>query len=399
MSVEVDYAGVLAYLRGHDDGGIPLRIEPLEDGVLAYDLRTPVEAALGVAFQRAFERSPQDQTWSHDVSAFDTHLHTELEDGPGTEEEITAWLTDFATALQTTGTRVWITIDQPPAGLPDFDDWRFLPRQPSAFLRFVARNHLYPGAGNPVPRIPDPVIAEAMPPLAGWLHLPGGTGVVFSGAPHVVDRRQLREALTTHLPEDQYVSAFEFTATPPRMRLLHLGNGAEVALQVLDLSRTPLENYTDLLDGLRIAGPHLIHGYARLGRPAGPHEQDLSRLDAPPRPAWERASLEGKWARTLLGDYAPDAWAAQVLTRSHLDKAHDLTHWTIEALPHQRYLVTTNDPEPWLTGHDPDPDLRSQARADFGDMLLTPQALFDRTNELLAANGNPPRTDLHERPF
>lgn len=59
-----------------------------------------------------------------------------------------------------------------------------------------------------------------------------------------------------------------------------------------------------------------------------------------------------------------------MLTDRHLERATDLSGWTIEDLGAGRYLVVAADLEAWY-GHDgPDPEVLSEARAAFGPMIV-----------------------------
>ena len=86
--------------------------------------------------------------------------------------------------------------------------------------------------------------------------------------------------------------------------------------------------------------------------------------------------------RRLLPFFAPDAFAVQVLTDAHLDRAHDMRDWVVEELAPGRHLVTARDLEHWLATPPPHPEnqyrmspppphVTAKARADFGEMLLT----------------------------
>jgi hypothetical protein len=63
------------------------------------------------------------------------------------------------------------------------------------------------------------------------------------------------------------------------------------------------------------------------------------------------------------------------LRDAHLERARDLSAWTITSLGHGRHLVEAPDLEPWYAGRTPEPDVLEQAREDFGPMLLTEQVI------------------------
>jgi len=78
-----------------------------------------------------------------------------------------------------------------------------------------------------------------------------------------------------------------------------------------------------------------------------------------------------RYNRPLLHSFVPDAHGVQLLTSAHLDRAHDMSAWTITELPGDRHLVEAPDLEPWYSTPEPDPVILAAARADFGEMILT----------------------------
>jgi hypothetical protein len=99
------------------------------------------------------------------------------------------------------------------------------------------------------------------------------------------------------------------------------------------------------------------------------------------------AEIATRWnfkIRQLWSQYVADPNGIQILTDAHLDKARDLTtRWDVTPVCPGRWLVQAKDLSPWFDTideecaryHRPylDPDLVSQARHDFGDMVLTPE--------------------------
>lgn len=69
----------------------------------------------------------------------------------------------------------------------------------------------------------------------------------------------------------------------------------------------------------------------------------------------------------------PDAHGVSILTDAHLDRAHDLSAWTIHRLGGGRHLLTATDLAPWYAHTTVDPDVLAQARRDFGRMIITAQ--------------------------
>jgi len=129
-----------------------------------------------------------------------------------------------------------------------------------------------------------------------------------------------------------------------------------------------MQRALDLADLLRECAPDLDYGFIRPAQPV----LMLSPMMLTDT-FWRKAPH-------LWADYTLDAFGIQLLTTSQLAKAHDLTNWTIEQVAADRYLVSAKNLEPWLVWDNlddvryerfPDPDLRNQARNDFGDMILT----------------------------
>jgi hypothetical protein len=97
-----------------------------------------------------------------------------------------------------------------------------------------------------------------------------------------------------------------------------------------------------------------------------------------PKPDWPFAGgAYISYVRPLLKEFVPDVHGIQLLTARHLERARDLSRWTITDLPGNRYLVEAPDPSPWYAEALPEPAVLQQGRHDFGDMLLTKEAVRD----------------------
>lgn len=79
----------------------------------------------------------------------------------------------------------------------------------------------------------------------------------------------------------------------------------------------------------------------------------------------------------LLPEFVPDAHGIQVLRDAHLAHARDLSGWNITDLGFGRHLVEAPDLTPWFSTPLPDPDVVTQARRDFGDMIITKALIAD----------------------
>ena len=78
-------------------------------------------------------------------------------------------------------------------------------------------------------------------------------------------------------------------------------------------------------------------------------------------------------ARGLRGTLVDAVQGIQLLTGTHLARAHDLSDWQVTQVTPDRYVVEARDLAPWFTGTATDPDVYAKAAHDFGAMLVTPQ--------------------------
>lgn len=109
-----------------------------------------------------------------------------------------------------------------------------------------------------------------------------------------------------------------------------------------------------------------------------------------------RGLLQGEWAnnRHLWSSYVPEVFGMQILTAAHLDRANDLRGWKITGLGNDRYLVEAADLEKWYSQPTPYISARGFAHLDFGDMILTEQAIRADPHAWLSGDGARPPTDV-----
>jgi len=77
--------------------------------------------------------------------------------------------------------------------------------------------------------------------------------------------------------------------------------------------------------------------------------------------------------RGLRGTLVDAVQGIQLLTGTHVARAHDLSDWQVTHVTPDRYLVEAHDLAPWFTGERTDPSVYAKAAHDFGAMLVTPQ--------------------------
>jgi hypothetical protein len=161
---------------------------------------------------------------------------------------------------------------------------------------------------------------------------------------------------------------------PRRMTSMYLGVQGQACYEVMDDTvswRDRLEQVTEAM----VAFPeHTDLAFVQYSNSFTSSWTTL-QTGRPPLPYVQEHHV--RYNRHLISQYTPDAHGLQILTDAHLGHATDLSDWNIEPLGGGRHLVQAKDLEPWYAYIDPDPETLAKARADFGKMILTPQAIAD----------------------
>lgn len=340
-----------------------------EAGVLA-----DVEAAVEVA-----NTTVDEAGWGGEVFA---QAVSESEAGPvalmsraGPEEGVWAWFEAFAAHLQDCGRTGKVTA-APQVYLPDWLSGATpLPPQPTAYLSYTrvdlpglneqqrrARWNLEPAVTREITdaavgwarfRPADVYLSrdlhqirtrnpDVSAPLADGVIKFGMAGVIYVDTPH----RALVSAMFASPSETVYQRMHPEQPSIPRVAALR---------EIL----TALPEHTDV--------GFIKHAYF----PASSW-QNLSNA-LPPMPHIRESHL--RYNPHLTTEFVPDAHGIQLLTPHHLDRARSLDDWTVTELPGDRYLVEAADLDAWYAQPEPDPEVLAAARADFGDMILTPEAV------------------------
>lgn len=159
---------------------------------------------------------------------------------------------------------------------------------------------------------------------------------------------------------------------------------------LLSLADAQSSNH-EIVDRLRsslITEPHLAnYGFIRTSqwvtnafhnylRPKDGHVRPQEAGITGPENPW---AVGSRWRQNyhLHSEYAFDAHAVNLLTGRHLERAQDLTNWSVTEVGEDRYLVEARDLQPWFDGK-PDPAVLEQARQDFGDMLITWDVVLEK---------------------
>lgn len=171
---------------------------------------------------------------------------------------------------------------------------------------------------------------------------------------------------------------------PVRHRAIEFEREGRIACQDVDSTRSAQDHLTVLLECARWQPADIDYAFITFqhGGSQNVWMGDYAHYDLPN--GLTEPDLRGH--RPLLSSYVPDAFAVQILTDAHLERAHDLGDWEIEEVLPGRHLVIARDLAPWLVTPAPHPEneyrlspppaqLIDKARADFGDMILTREVM------------------------
>lgn len=243
----------------------------------------------------------------------------------------------------------------------------------------------------------DPVTTRAVvEPVLEWvLGIEGPVRVHVAASTFLLDAEHVGEFLFQTLPVDYMVSV-ERTPESARMRRVRFSEHGGVTVQSYDTALERERHAVELEGLLRRLAPLVTTGLVREMSTNTRDRESLERY--PPKASLLERVGRSFWVLNHLeGDYVHDAFVSQVLTTSQLSKTHDLApeRWRIETLSEDRHLVSSTDPQAW---YDPDPtpigerpvpftacvadEVLAQARADFGEAIMTPQTLEEHPPDL-----------------
>jgi hypothetical protein len=156
-------------------------------------------------------------------------------------------------------------------------------------------------------------------------------------------------------------------------RHIALSAGGSGIFQVIGGPQDWRERIGQLREAITALPGDTDHAYIRPGHADSGSSSQVAQ--AQPLPGIEEPHVRAN--KHLQDRYLPDAHGIQVVRDAHLERAHNLSNWDITDLGHGRHLVEANDLKPWYADTLPDPDVVTQARADFAGALLTLDILND----------------------
>ncbi len=227
--------------------------------------------------------------------------------------------------------------------------------------------------------VPNATTSAVLADTADWLARAGDVGVVGLHPGMPATHADVADVMSTMLASGQHNVASTFVSNaavdPQRIRTAEFSSWGQATFTALEPEVDKLAAAAQLTRLLTAYATELDVGAIRLAHLTNP--------------GWFDPGQSGRWRldRHLWSTRVCDANGIQLLTSGHLDHARDLSNWLITEVATDRFLVQAKDLTPWLATHDknawqryesPDPATVAQARADFGDMILT--------EEIAAAN-------------
>ncbi|WP_155992794.1 hypothetical protein [Nocardioides sp. URHA0020] len=367
MASRVDIEGLLSLGAVLGGGPLPFVVRPPR-GLTAREMLADVRTAAAVADALACERVPADPTSATEADATSRGVVAELAEGTMAEEEVRAWFADLIAALDAVGVSARVEPRPPSKRLPDLYPWLSMPPPVTAFLHFASDQER-----DGLPVISDDVLREILPHLASWVHVAAGMTVVETGLTDTVSTAaRAADELLSVLPVDpQQLGVSCIALEPRRQRYARVDLNATGALQALDETSSLTTDLAAVCEALNIVGPYLDYAAVRRAQPTtGSYGDAVDCLGRDLSPG-EQVVHDGR-AHGILDRYVVDAWVAQVLTERHLDEVGAPDGFDVTELGNRRYLVVAADPEPWLTGTNPEPSVWENARTWLAPVLLTP---------------------------
>lgn len=288
----------------------------------------------------------------------------------GTREQNRVWVDTLAAALEAAGRAGSLTV-APRASYALFSQVFDDPK----VTGFVAYTPAEPviGPRGASARI-DPVAIPALcADAVEWGKFPGadvyfsqGMAMVMMQTPGVA--RELANAVR----QSPAVNLAYGRNNPPGYNSISFGPNGQVCYQA-HITDTPWRDRLAKVQQALLRDPaRLDLAFIRWRSGGAPSWTSLAGVK-PPFPHVTETDL--RYNRHLWAHYTPDAHGIQILTQSHVENAADLSGWQVTELPGRRYLVEAKHLDAWYAEPVPDAATLNQARADFGAMILTPEAI------------------------
>ncbi|MEJ7763978.1 MAG: hypothetical protein WKF86_00615 [Acidimicrobiales bacterium] len=220
--------------------------------------------------------------------------------------------------------------------------------------------------------VPDPVTTQvAALTERDWF--PGADTVLGAGLVLALTPEAAATALGRYLPRDCIASVAHIRVEPARVAHTDFDVNGMTTRTIYDPGQSWQDRLVQCVDRLTALPEATDIGFVQ--HAVGVYNGWFG-LGEPPTPPWvEYTKYTGN--PHLRTRFVPDARGVMLLSDGHLERAYDLSNWTIEPLGHGRHLVQAPDLAAWYAQPVPHPDVLVQARSDFGRMILTPVDLAE----------------------
>lgn len=375
-AVEVDWRAIRRRLRENDYSCVFVLVKlPGVKGSpddLLEDVATALEAA-----NAAMDRDGEELVWAQGVIPSLKGPMVDL-DWIGTEEQTEEWLDTFAETLAGLGWGGKVTA-APQAYPPE--DTRAYESQPrlTCYLGTSITGTEALFAEGPGRWLAEADLTRDLCDFAvRWAALPGATTYLGESLSNVLieNPRPARE-LQAAAERSAQARLLSLLDRPYRSRSLSFDFHANITFQsgATDLGEpTPAwrDQLPAILEPFRFRPEAMDYGFIR---PAPLLGHGGFRMRAQRRAAPLVGDTHYLINRHMWDRYIPDAYGIQLLTRTHLEKANDLSAWSVEEIRADRFLVQSKDLPAWWDNVEPPAELLEQARADFGEMVMTYAAI------------------------
>lgn len=290
---------------------------------------------------------------------------------PTWRDEITAWLERFATDLTAAGFKGRITLARNDvAPYETIEKVTGLQLHAPMLMRVV--DTLRPN-DRPSRWSVDP---DNTAIVANWAQerAVAGCETLFSGPlSRLMSPSAAASAVRSVVPRRPNCRMIHIRHDPVRVDHIAFGVDGLVLRSLHDASGSWSDIVSELVAGLRAIGRHLDLAFVQYLRGRSLNLDSLGK-GQPPLPSGIRAPSY-RYNRLLLNRLVPDARGVFVVTGRHLERATDVSSWSIEGLGDDRHLLIHPDLDAWYAQPEPDADMLTAARADLGSMIMTPADL------------------------
>jgi hypothetical protein len=353
--------------NGHDGVYVVVKVPGVKGS--PDDLLADVQAATERA-NAAMDRDGEELVWAQAVIPSVKGPMVDL-DWIGTDEQTEEWLDVFAEALTGLGWAGQVTA-APQAFFPeDFGGYFGQPRL-TCYLALAVEDpsgYFAPGPGRWLAE--QDLTADLCRFAVEWTAMPGAATYLSEATSQVlIDDPRPAQALMTGAVRSAQASVTTLLTKPYRTRSASFYFNARVSFQAgADFSGTATPAWRDqaraVIEPLLYLPERMDYGMIRADGGLGSSFTASGRAE--PYVDESLCALN----RHMWSRYVPDAQGMQLLTRQHLDRAHDLSSWSVTEVAQDRFLVQAADLAPWWDSYTPDLAVLAQARSDFGDMIMT----------------------------